>query len=178
MNDGCRLLTSILVQCSILQARAKSRCLGYRSSKRLGLSKVCCGSSAWTVRCQTSAQADQDRGSLRASRPRYNLPTGRGGRYLPDGTHHPRCHPPIASATTMHAIAISVQTELKQQYSSARYAEHTTPWPGHRGFPVRSAPFQQLAPRQTPLGAKTLVQRAKLADLNIERYATWIMSDQ
>ena len=72
---------------------------------------------------QPPAEADQDRGACRASRPRHHLPTGRGGRHRPDGARHPRRRPTIASATVMRVTAIQAKNEGKRQDRSARYTE-------------------------------------------------------
>jgi hypothetical protein len=72
---------------------------------------------------QPATQADQDRGACRAPRPRDHFPAGRGGRHRPDGSRHPRRHPPIASPTTMRMTAIQAQAERKWQDKSVRCAE-------------------------------------------------------
>jgi hypothetical protein len=53
----------------------------------------------------------EDRGMFRPPRPRHHVPTGPGGCHWPDGAHHSRRHPPIASAKAFCLTAIRTQTK-------------------------------------------------------------------
>ena len=52
------------------------------------------------------AQADQDGGPRRASRPCHHLPTCRGGGHRPHDQGYPDCDPPPSSATVICVTAI------------------------------------------------------------------------
>lgn len=72
---------------------------------------------------QLSGRSGARLGECRPPRPRDHLPAGRGGRQRPDGARHPRCHPPITSATAMRVTAIHGETERNRLDGSARCAE-------------------------------------------------------
>ena len=136
------------------------------------------GTTAQVRLDQPATQVDQDQCPRGASHPRHYLSTGRGGRHRPDGTHHPRRDPPIASATAMRMTAIHAQAQRKRQDRSVRCAEKHQRRARTRR--LRSDPpcSSSLRNRRHRLGRKMLVQRAKLGDLHVSQHATWGMSDE
>jgi len=72
---------------------------------------------------QPAAQANQDGGSRRASRPCCYLLVGRGCHHRCHGQGHPRRNPPITCAAVMCVTTILTETERKRQDRSAHRAE-------------------------------------------------------
>jgi hypothetical protein len=125
---------------------------------------------------QPATQADQDRGTRRAPRPRHHLPVGRGGRHRPDGARHPRRHPPIASATVMRMTAIHAKLNESGRTGLSAALKNTAP--GQDTAASRSDPpcSSSLRDPRRRSGRKTLVQRSDSGDLHVRRHATWGMS--
>ena len=107
---------------------------------------------------QPSAQADQDRRSRRAPRPRHHLPVGRSRGHRSDGAGHPCRHPSAASAAAMRVTTIRVQTEPKRLDRSVRRAEKRAHWARMlrvRGL-IRPTPFD-CASADAAYGEKRLL---------------------
>ena len=87
---------------------------------------------ARAVDAQAASALQQNRRPRRAPHLRNSLPAGRGRGHRPDGALHPRCHPPITSATAMRMTAIPKLNESGNR--SVRCAENGATRPGYRGF--------------------------------------------
>ena len=100
------------------------------------------------------AQADQDGGPRRASRPRHHLPACRSRGHRPDGPRDPNCDPPPSSAAVVRVTAIQNQTERKRQDRSASRAEERRCWARMMRLRGPIHPHSAFRRPQTTLGAE------------------------
>ena len=65
-----------------------------------------------------------------------HLPAGRGGRHRPDGMRHPRCHPPISSATIIRMTGCTSKLNESDRTGLPAALKSTASEIEHGGFAV------------------------------------------